>query len=251
MKRRMIAPAILCLLLLGTTLAAADPDRGRGDRKDDRGSRTEEKSRTRRSTNQRSVERSDGRTYDRRVTEARREPSRTVQRGDWRTSDRQTTQRWAERSPIVRERSASRVRVNEHVVTRTATPRDWRTRSVRGRGQYATWDGHRAKRWKLEHRTWRARGGYHGYRIPDYRYRVAFGPRHRFHVDNCPLVVVSGYPRFYYGGYWVTFIDPWPEYWDDYWFARDDSYIVYADDGYYLTNVRYPGVLVAVSVTLG
>ena len=26
-----------------------------------------------------------------------------------------------------------------------------------------------------------------------------------------PMVYVGGYPRFQYDGYWVTFVDPWPE----------------------------------------
>jgi len=231
-RRRLIASAMLCLLLAGTTLAAADPDRGRGDRKNDRGSKSEEKSKEDRSRKQRTVRRSDGRdgrASDRHVVETRREPARGM-----------------------RERSMPRhVRTNEHVVSRTATPAGWNNRALRGQAQYAAWDGHRAQRWGTEHRTWRARGGYHGYWIPDHRYRVVFGPSHRFRVDRCPLVIVSGYPRFYYGGYWVTFIDPWPEYWEDNWFARDDCYVIYDDDGYYLTNVRHPGVRIAVSFTLG
>lgn len=231
-RRRVIASAMLCLLLAGTTLAAADPDRGRGDRKNDRGSKSEEKSKKEQSRKQGTVRRSDdrnGRESDRRVVETRREPSRAM-----------------------RERSMPRpLSTNEHVVSRTVTPAGWQNRALRGEAQHAAWDGHRAQRWGSEHRTWRARGGYYGYRIPDHRYRVVFGPGHRFRVDRCPLVLVSGYPRFYYGGYWVTFIDPCPEYWADNWFARDDCYVIYDDDGYYLTDVRYPGVRIAVSFTLG
>jgi hypothetical protein len=231
MKRRgLIASTILCLLLAGTTLAAADSDHG--DRRHDRQSKSEASSKVDRSRNRRAVWRSDGRdgrVRDRYVVETRREPSR-----DW------------------RERSTPRhVRMDEHVVSRTGTPSGWYNRALRGRAQYTAWDGHRARRWGTEHRTWRARGGYHGYWIPDHHYRVAFGPRHRFRVDRCPLVIVSGYPRFYYGGYWVTFIDPWPEYWADDWFERDDCYVIYDDDGYYLMNARHPGVRVAVSFTLG
>jgi hypothetical protein len=230
-RRRLIASAMLCLLLAGTTLAAADPDRGRGDSKNDRGSKSEEKSKKEQSPKQGTVRRSDHRDVrvsDRHVVETRREPSR-----------------------VVRERSApQQPRTNEHVVYRTPTPAGWQNRALRGQAQHAAWDGHRARRWGSEHRTWRARGGYQGYRIPDQRYRVVFGPSHRFRVDRCPLVIVSGYPRFYYGGYWVTFIDPWPEYWADNWFAQDDCYVIYVDDGYYMTNVRYPRVRIAVSFTL-
>lgn len=237
-RRRVIASAMLCLLLAATTLAAADPDRGRGDRKDDPGSKSEAKSKKAQSPKQGTVRRSDdrgGRTSDRRVVETRREPARAVR----------------EPAPVARERSVPRPqRANEHVATRTATPAGWQSRAVRGQAQHAAWDGHRAQRWGSEHRTWRARGGYQGYRIPNDRYRAVFGPRHRFRVDRYPLVIVSGYPRFYYGGYWVTFIDPWPEYWAGNWYAQDDCYVTYVDDGYYLTNAQYPSVRIAVSFTL-
>ena len=240
-RQRLIASAMLCLMLASVTMAVADQDRG--DRRNDRGSKSE-KSKEDQPRKQRTVRRGDGRDVrvsDRHVVETRRGDSR-----DWRVSDRR------EPSRVMRERSIPQpVRMNAHVVSRTATPYGWHKRALRGEAQYAAWDGHRARLWEREHRTWRSRGGYHGYWIPDYRYRVVFGPRHRFRVDRCPLVIVSGYPRFYYGGYWVTFIDPWPEYWADDWFERDDCYVIYDDDGYYLTNVRHPRVRIAVSFTLG
>jgi hypothetical protein len=239
-RRRVIASLMLCLLLAGTTLAAADPDRGRDDRRNDRESKSEEKSQRERSRKQRDVRRGDGR--DRRVSDR--------QVSDRRVGDRYVVETRREPARTWREGSRVYPRTNEHVVSRTATPSGWHNRAVRGHAQYATWDGYRARRWASEHRTWRARGGYHGYWIPENRYQVVFGPRHRFRIDNCPLVVVSGYPRFYYGGYWVTFIDPWPEYWPDYWFAEDDCYVVYDYDGYYLMNARHPSVRIAVSFTL-
>ena len=266
-RRRVIASAMLCLLLAGTTLAAADRDHGRGGRDKDRESKSEEKSNERQSRRQHSVQRSDGRegrvsgrdvvqtrrepwrdgrSSGREVVQTRREPSRDGRSG------RDVVQARPEPGRIVGERwTQQRPAADARFVSRTPTPRDWRTHALRGEAQYTTWDRHRARRWQYEHRTWRARGGYHGYRIPDYRYRVVFGPRHRFRVDSCPLVIVSGYPRFYYGGYWVTFIDPWPEYWEDDWFVEDDCYVVHDYDGYYLTNVRYPSVRIAVSFTLG
>jgi hypothetical protein len=184
--------------------------------------------------------------------DTRREPSRdrdyrTSERG-YRPSDRQVVDT---RRESYRDRSAPRREVsNDRMASRTRT-QGWHNRAVRGRAQVAVWDEHRARRWSSEHRTWRARGGYNGYWVPETQYRTYFGTTHRFRVDRCPVVIVSGYPRFYYGGYWVTFIDPWPEYWDDYWFEEDDCYIVHDYDGYYLTNVRYPSTRIAISFTIG
>jgi hypothetical protein len=61
-------------------------------------------------------------------------------------------------------------------------------------------------------------------------------------------VVVSGYPRFQYGGYWFSLVDPWPEYWTDDWYDNDDVSIEYFGGGYYLYNRRYPGDRIAVNV---
>ncbi|MBZ5554557.1 MAG: hypothetical protein LAO21_17710 [Acidobacteriia bacterium] len=112
------------------------------------------------------------------------------------------------------------------------------------------WQQHRASSWQSEHRTWQQRGGYNGYRIPDVRFRGYFGSGHGFRIHSLPLVIVSGYPRFQYGGYWFSLIDPWPEYWSDNWYDNDDVYIDYSNDGYYLYNRRHPGVGIAISVYL-
>jgi hypothetical protein len=111
-----------------------------------------------------------------------------------------------------------------------------------------TWQQHRAHSWQSEHRTWKQRGGYNGYRIPAARFRGYFGRAHRFRIYSLPVVVVGGYPRFQYGGYWFSLVDPWPEYWSDNWYENDDVYIDYFDDGYYLHNRRHPGVRIAISV---
>jgi hypothetical protein len=92
----------------------------------------------------------------------------------------------------------------------------------------------RAKSWETEHRSWRQRGGYNGYRVPDERFRLYFGGNHFFRISRLPMVYVGGYPRFQYDGYWVTFVDPWPESWSPDWYDTDDVYIDYTDDGYYL-----------------
>jgi hypothetical protein len=117
--------------------------------------------------------------------------------------------------------------------------------------QQAAWEGHRAHDWKSEHRDWNQRGGYNGYRIPEDRYRGYFGPSHAFRIYSYPVVVVGGYPRFQYGGFWFSVVDPWPEYWPDDWYNNDDVYIEYYGDGYYLYNrSRYPQDRIAISVSV-
>ncbi len=106
--------------------------------------------------------------------------------------------------------------------------------------QQAVWQEHRAHSWQSEHRDWQQRGGYNGYRIPEDRYRSYFGPSHAFRIYRYPVVVIGGFPRFQYGGFWFSLVDPWPEYWSDDWYDNDDVYVDYAGDGYYLYNRRYP-----------
>jgi hypothetical protein len=101
-----------------------------------------------------------------------------------------------------------------------------------------------------DHRDWQQRGGYHGYRIPDDRYRGYFGPDHGFRIYGLPFLVVGGYPRFQYEGYWFSAVDPWPEYWANDWYDTDDVYVTYVDNGYYLFNRRYPNVGIAVSISM-
>jgi hypothetical protein len=116
--------------------------------------------------------------------------------------------------------------------------------------QHGAWQERRARNWQLEHRTWQKRGGYRGYHIPGDRFGQYFGPRHGFRIYGLPFVVVGGYPRFQYGGYWFRPIDPWPEYWSDDWYETDDVYIAYSGDGYYLFNRRYPSVGIAVEILM-
>ena len=108
----------------------------------------------------------------------------------------------------------------------------------------------RAHSWQSEHRNWQQRGGYNGYRIPDVRFNGYFGPSHAFRISGLPYSVVGGYPRFRYDGYWLTLVDPWPGTWANDWYDSDDVYVVYADNGYYLYNRRYPSVGLAIRVSL-
>lgn len=106
----------------------------------------------------------------------------------------------------------------------------------------------RAGSWDNDHRGWGQRGGYNGYRVPEDRFRLYFGNSHFFRIYGLPLVFVGGYPRFQYDGYWVTFVDPWPETWPDTWYQTDDIYLDYSGDGYYVYNRRRPGPGIAVTI---
>jgi hypothetical protein len=107
----------------------------------------------------------------------------------------------------------------------------------------------RASSWNNEHHSWRERGGYNGYRVPEDRLRLYFGSNHFFRINRLPTVFVGGYPRFQYDGYWVTFVDPWPETWPPTWYETDDVYIDYTDDGYYVYDRMHPGIGIAVSIS--
>jgi hypothetical protein len=82
-----------------------------------------------------------------------------------------------------------------------------------------------------------------GKRIPDDRFRSSFGREHRFHVDRTRIVNVSQ-PVVVYAGYSFELVDAWPADWS----YDDDCYIDYVDDGYYLFDVRHPGMRIAVFV---
>jgi hypothetical protein len=107
----------------------------------------------------------------------------------------------------------------------------------------------RASSWSNEHQTWSQRGGYNGYRVPDNRFRSYFGRDHFFRISGLPMVFVGGQPRFQYDGYWVTFVDPWPESWSPNWYETDDVYIDYTNDGYYVYDRMHPEFPIAITIT--
>lgn len=81
-------------------------------------------------------------------------------------------------------------------------------------------------------------------RIPDDRFRSNFGRSHEFHMGN--PVLVGGYSRFQYAGFWFGFVQPWPVGW----YYTDDVYIDYVDGGYYMYDPYYPGERFSISVVL-
>jgi hypothetical protein len=106
--------------------------------------------------------------------------------------------------------------------------------------RFDLWRGRRARNWDSDHETWEERGGYDGAWIPDGYFGSHYGQHHWFRVSSLPFTVIDGFPCIQYGDYWVTFVDPIPEYWSDDWFETDDVYIDYYGDGYYLFNRRFP-----------
>jgi hypothetical protein len=81
-----------------------------------------------------------------------------------------------------------------------------------------------------------------GRRIPDEHFRAHFGHDHHFAVRH--VTVVNGERRFAYGGYNFGFAEPWPAGWA----YSDDCYIDFVDGGYYLFNLRHPGIRIALTI---
>jgi hypothetical protein len=81
-------------------------------------------------------------------------------------------------------------------------------------------------------------------RIPDERFRSNFGRGHEFRMGN--PVMVGGYSRFQYGGYWFGYVQPWPADW----YYTDQFYIDYVDGGYYMYDPYYPRARFAITVVI-
>jgi flagellar motor protein MotB len=90
----------------------------------------------------------------------------------------------------------------------------------------------------------RRTAGNTGNHIPDDKFRAHFGQAHHFHMSH--PTVVSGQPRFQYGGYWFVFGDAWPAGWG----YSDDCYIDYVNGEYLLFDLAHPGASIVVSVVL-
>jgi hypothetical protein len=79
-------------------------------------------------------------------------------------------------------------------------------------------------------------------RIDDEHFRAHFGHDHHFAIRH--VVMVGGRPHFAYGGYNFEIAEAWPGGWS----YNDNVYVDYVDGGYFLFNLRHPGVRVAVTV---
>ena len=116
-------------------------------------------------------------------------------------------------------------------------------------GGRQAWEGHRAHDFHAEHRDWEQRGGYHGYRVPEDRFRRSFGEEHGFRMSGYRMGMWGGRPGFRYGGYRMSFLEPFPEYWGPRWYAEDDVYIGFSGGGYYMYNRSFPGDRIALSIS--
>ena len=219
-----VGTSILGLFLGTTTLANAQ--QGHGD--DRKGGSEKHQEKGRQKEHGKSSKHSD-----------RHEANGPAQRHEARPHEQARTQNRSEREQSHHPRSNQAERGRE-------ANRHEHESHARGRD---VWQDHRARHWQGEHRGWRERGGYHGYRIPEDRFRAHFGRGHWFRVYRYPVVVVGGYPRFQYQGFWFSLVDPWPEYWASNWYETDDVYVDYVNDGYYMYNRRHPGVAIAVNVS--
>jgi outer membrane biosynthesis protein TonB len=88
----------------------------------------------------------------------------------------------------------------------------------------------------------RQTGGSGAGRIPDDRFKANFGQQHTFRVTQADY---SNH-RFEYGGYSFGFVDPWPSNW----LYTQNVFVVDIGGVYYLCNPMYPGVNIALTVTL-
>ncbi|MGA8528627.1 MAG: hypothetical protein WB622_02865 [Acidobacteriaceae bacterium] len=166
----------------------------------------------------------------------------------------QPLRRAAPSRPAAQQQNRPAARVQNHTAESRGTTRpqqnQGRVAQQSRQVQQAAWQQHSASNWQSDHRNWQQRGGYHGYRIPDARFRGYFGSGHAFLIRGLPFMVVGGFPRFQYNGYWLSVVDPWPQQWGNDWYNNDQVYVDYSDGGYYLYNRSYPGVGIAVSISM-
>ena len=94
-----------------------------------------------------------------------------------------------------------------------------------------------------EQRAGNARPAGKGGHIPDDKFRAHFGRSHTFVAKT---VIVSGQSQFVYSGYTFELVDPWPQGWA----YTDDCYIDYINGEYFLVDVLYPSVPIAVIVVM-
>jgi hypothetical protein len=86
----------------------------------------------------------------------------------------------------------------------------------------------------------------HGERIVQIsqeQFQAQFGQAHTFNMPGPPMMV-GGFPRFQYSGFWFVLEEPWPNYWVD----NDEFYIVFDGGLYWLCDYNDPGVQIELVV---
>jgi hypothetical protein len=230
-----ITSAAILSLLLGIAAPAYAQHEEQGERKDHAQQGGHEQGRSEQRGQQQQSQHNQQQAQDR---------QQQAQRNQQQAQDRQQQPQRNQQQAQDRQQQAQRNQ--QQARARLQPQRTYQQQRV----QQSAWKYHRSQHWQSDHRNWQQRGGYRGYRIPDERYRGYFGPSHRFRINGLPFMVVGGYPRFQYEGYWISTVDPWPEYWGNDWYDNDDVYVNYVDNGYYLYNPRYPGEGIAINITL-
>ncbi len=242
MKTSRIANIATLALVLGfVALACVAQDRPSNDKSQPRQDNKQQQARPEQQHGQQHTQQS-------RPSNDQRPSAQQGQRGNQSPNRTETARPAAQQQ----NRPATRPQANTSENRGGTRPQPNQARGVqKGRGvQQAGWQQHSAANWQSDHRTWQQRGGYHGYRIPDARYRGYFGSGHAFLIRGLPFMVVGGFPRFQYNGYWLSVVDPWPQQWGNDWYDNDQVYVDYSDGGYYLYNRSYPGVGIAVSISM-
>jgi hypothetical protein len=56
--------------------------------------------------------------------------------------------------------------------------------------------------------------------------------------------MIEGYNRFQYGGYWFGYNEGWPYGWN----YDDQVYVEFLDGGYYMCDLRHPGIHLTLNV---
>lgn len=159
-------------------------------------------------------------------------PQQRAQQAQQRQQKVQKTQRKEEQ----RQQNASRPQP-------TRTQRAQQAPPERG-GQPARGNPQQTAHYEQAHfRRYTPQRGERVVRIPDPQFREHFGRDHRFSI-GAP-VIVGGFPRFQYGGFWFVIEEPWPGYWT---YGSPDYYILFTDGNYWLCDYDDPGVQIELTV---
>jgi hypothetical protein len=113
-----------------------------------------------------------------------------------------------------------------------------------GGGQPARGNPQQTAHYEQAHlRQYHPRGGERIVQIPQEQFQAQFGQAHTFNMPGPPMMV-GGFPRFQYSGFWFVLEEPWPNYWVD----NDEFYITFDGGLYWLCDYNDPGVQIELVV---